>query len=106
MESAIQSMDDVMLKSVNETLNTKGQPWLTSSKCLYCSAMGLYSVAWQPNFFRQITSHEKEWYRPVVRDGNRVHDSFNRLNWGALAMHGVHPLQLPLSIATGKVTRC
>ena len=46
--------------------------------------------------YRQIASQSREgwccqWGRPVVRNGNRVQDSCNRLNWGALNyMHFMH----------------
>ena len=69
--------------------------------CTCASNGSTYTCTLLPSnqsFYRQITSHEKGGsvsgvYRPVVRDGNRVQDSCNRLNWGALN-HASHALQL------------
>ena len=55
------------------------------------------------SFYRRITSHEKGGGRPVVRDGNRVQDSCNILNWGALN-HAFTPIK-PVTTTTGSVVK-
>ena len=56
---------------------------------LYCNTDTCTPLSSNHSFYRQITSHEKDGAvsgvaRSVVRDGNRVQDNCNRLNWGVL----------------------